>query len=387
MYDIAVIGAGLAGLQCSRLLALRGLRVLLVDRKASVADGIQTTGIFVRRTWEDFPLPDEQLGRPIRDVRLYSPSRRMLALTAPQDEFRIGRMAWLSLYLLEQCARAGVVWRPATRLAGWEPCGRAGLRLVLEHGCRSETLDVRYVIGADGPRSFVARAFGLDRNREMLIGLEDVFAGAPPGAPALHCYLDPRLAPGYIAWVAHDGQETHVGVGGCRERFDPAVALAAFRSSLAGQFELRGPAIERRGGLIPVGGILRRIACRHALLAGDAAGAVSPLTAGGLDPALRLSTFASEVVAEYLERGDASVLRQYTGDRFRARFIARKWMRKVISSVRSPLAIELGCALLRTGPLRALAAHVFFGRGSFPDVALLAKVPPLVRHEHSVGSS
>ncbi|HYM61594.1 MAG TPA: NAD(P)/FAD-dependent oxidoreductase [Thermoanaerobaculia bacterium] len=373
MFDVAVIGAGLAGLQCSRLLALRGLRVLLVDRKASVADGITTTGIFVRKTWEDFPLPDEQLGRAIRDVRLYSPARRMLALTAAQDEFRIGRMAWLSLFLLEQCTRAGVVWRPATRLSACEPRGDDGVGLVLEHGRRSETLNARYLVGADGPRSFVARAFGLDRNREMLVGLEDVFASAPAGPPALHCYLDPRLAPGYIAWVAHDGEETHVGVGGYRERFDPAAALAAFRSSLAGQIDLRGPAIERRGGLIPVGGILRRIACRHALLAGDAAGAVSPLTAGGLDPALRLSTLAAEVVAAYLDVGDPSVLAQYSGDRFRARFIARKWMRRLISSVRSPLAMELGCAFLRTAPLRALASHVFFGRGSFPDVAPLAK--------------
>ena len=32
MYDVAVVGAGLAGLQCARLLATRGLRVVLVER-------------------------------------------------------------------------------------------------------------------------------------------------------------------------------------------------------------------------------------------------------------------------------------------------------------------------------------------------------------------
>src|SRR5207253_179289 len=103
---------------------------------------------------------------------------------------------------------------------------------------------------------------------------------------------------------------------------------------------------------------------------GDAAGAVSPLTAGGLDAAMRLSSFASEVVAEFLDTGDAAVLRQYTGDRFRARFIARRWMRNALRAVENRWAMELGCALLRTPPLRALAAHIFFGRGSFPDVHL-----------------
>jgi flavin-dependent dehydrogenase len=113
--------------------------------------------------------------------------------------------------------------------------------------------------------------------------------------------------------------------------------------------------------------MLRRIACERGLLVGDAAGAVSPLTAGGLDAALRLSRFATNVVASYLESGDASVLRAYTGDAFRARFIARRWMRRLMRLASNVPAMELGCALLRTPPLRAFAAHVFFSRGSFPD--------------------
>src|SRR5258706_64059 len=115
-FDVAVIGAGLAGLQCSRLLAARGLSVALLDRKRSVADGIQTTGIFVRKTWEDFALPNEQLGPPIRRVTLYSPMRRALQLEADRDEFRVGRMSWIYVHLLEQCARAGVVWMPSSRV-------------------------------------------------------------------------------------------------------------------------------------------------------------------------------------------------------------------------------------------------------------------------------
>src|SRR5437763_5865326 len=363
MYDVLVLGAGLAGLHTARLLGARGLRVALIDRKASLTDGIHTTGIFVRKTWEDFPLPDEQLGAPIRDVVLYSPARRAMRLAAARGEFRIGRMGWLYLWMLEQCSRAGVEWVPGANVVAVEPG-----RVTIERRGRAEVLRARYIVGADGARSFVARALGLDRNRELLVGVEEVVA-ARGEAPALHCFLDPRLAPGYIAWVATDGVEAHAGLAGYRGRFDPAAALRAFRESVPHLAE--GRAVERRGGLIPVGGILRRIANEHALLVGDAAGAVSPLTAGGLDPALRLSSFAADVVAAYLERGDARVLGAYTGDRFRARFVARRWMRRVIRAASHPLAMELGCALLRTPPLRALAAHVFFARGSFPDVGPL----------------
>jgi len=370
MYDTIVIGAGLAGLRVSRLLATRGLRVLLVDRKASVADGVQTTGIFVRKTWEDFPLPDEQLGAGIRDVVLYSPSRRELRLTTPRDEFRIGRMSWLALWMLEQCARAGVTWMPSTHLVSCEPLLGATL-VTLERRGRRETIATRFVIGADGAKSLVARQFGLDRNHELLSGVEDVLPSRGQSAPALHCFLDPRLAPGYIAWVADDGVEAHAGVAGYRDRFQPVDALRKFRASIGALVDPNATPIERRGGLIPVNGILRRIADKHALLVGDAAGAVSPLTAGGLDAAMRLSTFAADVLYRHLN-GEPDALCEYTGARFAPRFIARRWMRSALRAVQSVPAAELACAVLRTPPMRALAAHVFYSRASFPDVPLRA---------------
>jgi geranylgeranyl reductase family protein len=358
--DVAIVGAGLAGLRLARLLATRGLRVALLDRKPSIAAPVHTTGIFVRKTWEDFPLPEEQLGPAIRDVVLYSPSRKTLRIRAAQDEFRVGRMSWLYLQMLDQCAQAGVQWIPGARV---ESCDADGVTFT-RHG-RSERLRARYVIGADGARSRIAQHLGLDINREMLLGVEEI---VPPISrePVLHCFLDSKLAPGYIAWVANDGHEAHVGVAGYRhDGWDATKALHAFRESLP--FPV-GRALERRGGLIPVNGVLRRIANERGLLIGDAAGAVSPLTAGGLDGAMRLSTFAADVVVSYLDSGDARVLRQYTGDRFRTRILARRWMRNAmrVASAAPPL-LEAGFAMLRMPLFQRLAEHVFFARGSFPD--------------------
>src|SRR5687767_2748836 len=169
MHDVAIIGAGLAGLRLARLLAARGLRVTLLDRKSSIAAPVHTTGIFVRKTWEDFPLPDEQLGPPIRDVVLYSPARRTLKLRARGDEFRIGRMSWLYLQLLEQCANAGVKWIPGARVVNIDATGVTYLR-----NGRNERVAARFIVGADGARSTVARHLGLDENRELLLGVEEI---------------------------------------------------------------------------------------------------------------------------------------------------------------------------------------------------------------------
>ena len=371
-YDVIIIGAGLAGLHCARLLGKAGLRVLLVDRKNSLDASIHTTGIFVRRTLEDFDLPEDCLGPPIRHVTLYSPSRRPMELVSPHDEFRVGKMGRLYTHYLDDCLRSGVTWMPGTRYA---QCVRANNKLQIrldsdQFNGGSRWLNTRYLVGADGANSRVARDLGLELNREWIVGIEDVFMNVPlDGAPRLHCFLDFEIAPGYLAWIAHDGEDTHVGVGGYAAMFEPVQALEKFKTSLQGIVDLsRGTQVERRGGRIPVGGILRNIANSNGLLIGDAAGAVSPLTAGGLDPCMRLSTLAARVIPSYLENENVDELRDYSGASFRARFASRLWMRRVIATVRHPALLEIACASLRLPILNSFAWHVFFGRGSFPDV-------------------
>ena len=367
---MVVVGAGLAGLQSARLLGRSGLRVLLVDQKRSVAERVHTTGIFVRRTLEDFDLPEDCLGTAVRHVSLYSPSQRRMDLESLFDEFRVGRMAKLYLRLLQEATDSGVEWRPENRFTGLLSLDE-GVRITFECADGIRTIDTRFVIGADGVLSPVARSLGLTLNREWIVGVEDVYRGvAFSGEPRFHCFLDPRIAPGYLAWVVNDGQEAHVGVGGYANRFRPIEALELFKRRLGGIIELETTKhVERRGGRIPVGGVLPRIANRYGLLVGDAAGAVSPLTAGGLDPCLRLSTVAAEVTAEYLRTGDADSLAQYDGRRFRNRFSSRLWLRKGLNLLAHPLALEAAFSALSAPPLKPLAWKVFFGRGSFPDVS------------------
>lgn len=338
--DVLVVGAGLAGLTTARLLAEAGLDVAVCERRTSLETGIRTTGIFVRRTLEDYDLP--HLGPAVRRVLLYPPSHENpVELVSERDEFRVGDME-------------GVY---ATAVAEAE---RAGARVNLNSGYPARATKARFTIGADGARSTVAKNLGLDVNRQLITGIEEVYPVRTGSAPTFHCVVDPRLAPGYIAWVIDDGEHAHVGLAGRADRFTAPLPrlLQRFRDSFPAP-EPAGP-VKRRGGPIPVGGLLRRIVSPQGLLVGDAAGAVSPLTAGGLDPCMRMSELAASVTFDYLRSGNRYVLEHYDGAAMRRRYLLRSQLRRGLSLVRSPSVAELAFTMLRTKLGKAVAGRILF---------------------------
>lgn len=368
-FDVVIIGAGLAGLQCAKLLSQKGAKILLVDRKTDLAKGVHTTGIFVRKTLEDFDFPEGTLGKPIKKVTLYSPKLKEIKLESEKEEFRVGKMGLIYDEFLQDAVAEGVRFARGTSYKNAEM--KDGETIVnLEKKGEAYSVIAKVLIGADGANSRVAKDLKLDENKEWIVGYEEVFhSKTSDKEPRLHCFLDAELAPGYLAWIADDGEEIHVGVGGYAADFNPREALKSFKEKTKNVFDFSELDLaETRGGRIPVGGVLHNIANENGILIGDAAGAVSPLTAGGLDPAMRLSKYAAEIVRERLQSENPKVLLNYSGELFRARFVSRIWMRKIIKTFTNQRLLELGFAFLRGRIGQRFAKHVFFGRGSFPDI-------------------
>ena len=404
-FDVVIIGAGLAGLQCARLLAKEKVTVLLVDRKEDLSIGVHTTGIFVRKTFEDFDFPSETLGKAISDVTLYSPKLKSFQMKSDKQEFRVGKMGVLYETFLQECIDLGVQFMNGTRYVSVKTETASeqlektfenelsfhiddineilGYHTTVNLKKKGEKIQIKtkVLIGADGVKSRVAKDLKLDENEEWIVGYEEVYKGVPLGKePMLHCFLDAELSPGYLAWITNDGEDCHIGVGGYPARFEPRKALKMFKNKTLDKFVnlKNAELVESRGGRIPVGGVLRNIANEHGLLIGDAAGAVSPLTAGGLDPCMRLSKFASEVVFERLKNDDEQVLLKYSGEMFRAKFASRLWLRSVLKALNSQTLLELGFKFLRGRIGRRIAEKIFFRRSSFPDVELGANANVLL---------
>ncbi len=90
-YDVIVIGGGLAGLQTTRLLAMRGLRVLCLEQNL-IGEVIAVTGLFVQEAFEELPFPRHLFGSDIARFTIHAPGGNTLTVEHPHYRFSVADM-------------------------------------------------------------------------------------------------------------------------------------------------------------------------------------------------------------------------------------------------------------------------------------------------------
>jgi len=352
--DCIVVGASFAGLACATALARAGMRVTVLEKKADAGEKLHTTGIIVKDAIDQLAILDglpAEMVRRVTGVRLYSPNLRHVDLAAPGYYFLATDTPRVMRWLAARAEQAGThiayraLFKDARRTQSGFDLGEFGT--------------TRFLVGADGPNSAVAKAVGLGRSSQFLFGIENEYAGVEiPQPHLLHCFIDRKLAPGYIAWVVAGPTGAQVGVAQrLRGRRQPAVdAIAEFLRKIAPILDLRGRSpTSVRAGMIPCGGVVRSVATRRALLTGDAAGMVSPVTAGGIHNALKHGLAAGYAIADFLggKREDPSSW--FVGSY--PKFHVKRVLRFLFDRFQSDTFFDL---LLRTKLLRTAAGIVYF---------------------------
>ena len=347
-FDLIIIGASFAGLAAARTAASRGLSVAVVEAKPDAGARVHTTGILVREAIEEIDIP-HHLTRRVPGVRLYSPNLKSIDLFSPGYAFFTTRTADLLRWMAREAKEAGAHIIYGTRFEGAER--EAGM-------IRLAGIDLagRYLIGADGARSRVARTFGLSANAAFLTGLEvELEPNDAIDQRFLHCFIDSRLAPGYIAWAAPGPDTIQLGLAA---RNGDKPDLAAFMARTEAVFGWSRMKITgRRSGLIPCGGTLPSTAAPGVLLVGDAAGWVSPMTGGGIRLAFKYGRRAAALVADHLMCGGAAP--ELTLGREIPRFAAKRLLRRALDLAPPNRLIDLALA---TAPMRRLAERLYFHR-------------------------
>jgi geranylgeranyl reductase family protein len=370
-FDVAVVGAGPAGSVTAIHLARGGARVLLVDKARFPRDKPCGGGLTLRAVRQlpvdPAPVVEHQVDR--MEFRLAGRSRfercgRRGAFVLMTQRRRLDQ------FLAEQAVAAGAEFRDGVKVS---ELGERGLRV------DGEEIAAEIVIGADGANGTTARALGLGGPITHGVAYEGnaAFDERYQGLAVIEL----GTIPGGYGWIFPKGDHVNVGVGGWEAE---GPRLRAHLAALCERHDLDERALSavrghrlplRRAGFVPARG--------RALLVGDAAGLVDPLTGDGMyeafvsarlgaEAALDVLAGRAEVVDPYAERL-TQALGPLAGASWGAKIALDRFPRTVFALARAPLVWPVVERLVR-GDISAPGEATGLARPPLKAIAALARL-------------
>lgn len=327
--DVIVVGAGPAGAMTATILAQQGYDVLLLDRNdfprdKACGDGIPA-GAFRRlyrmgmtEKFNEARVRGEMY--PIRGMRLMSPKGHIIeAQFSEEDELLSYVMprVYFDTIIQQHAVDSGAEFRAAAvKEPLLEDCRVVGVNAQLNGSVKP--IRSKMVVGADGVTSVVARSIRpknkQHKDEHRAIAVRAYIHDLEVYPEQVEFFLYNEVLPGY-AWIFPTAEnEANIGLGMRldifrKEHGDLNVLLRKFIDlpELKKRLKRGGEVDKVRAWQLNFGS---QKSLQHtfdgALLVGDAAGFINPVTGGGIHNALISAELAATTIAEALAAGDVS---------------------------------------------------------------------------------
>lgn len=292
-WDVAVVGAGPAGLAAASAAAAAGARTIVLERAEhprykTCGGGLIGASRAAAGGLIDVPARDEIRSATVtlRGGQEYTRSHRepLLAMVV-REEFDAA--------LLKRAEENGAQVRQRAQVRAVDQAdGRATARLA-----DGTEVTAKVIIGADGSSGVTARHVGaefdqVDLGLELEVAVPDHVASRWKG----RVLLDWGKIPASYGWVFPKGDRLTVGVIAARGQGD---ATKAYLREFAARLGLSGyAAVQDSGHLTRCRSERSPLRKGRVIVAGDAAGLLDPWTREGISFALRSGTMAGEHAAQ-----------------------------------------------------------------------------------------
>ncbi|CAL8970472.1 Menaquinone reductase [Cellulomonas sp. T2.31MG-18] len=332
--DVVVVGAGPAGSSTAFWAASAGLDVLLVDKATFPRDKVCGDGLTPRAVAElvrmGVPLREQDGWIRNRGLRVHG-GGHTIELAWPElssyPSYGLAKARTsLDALLVDHARAAGAKVLEGTRVTGPLHDERTG-RVVGVTARTADGSETTYrapvVVAADGVSSRLATALGRTTrpDRPMGVAVRTYFRSPRHDDPWMESHLElwdgepgrSNLMPGY-GWIFALGDGTvNVGLGSVSStnaatKVDYKALFATWMANTPPEWELTpdnqlGPV---RGAALPMGFNRGPLYGNGVLLAGDAAGMVSPFNGEGIAYGLQAGRVAADAIAQGLARGSAA---------------------------------------------------------------------------------
>ena len=313
-----IVGAGPTGSTAAKILAERGFKVLVLE-KHSLSREKPCAGAITNRAVEYFRIPEEAFTRKCNGIFLCSP-KNWKVIIGTNGKIRLTMRSIFDKVLYQMAKDKGAEFFEKSIVN--EPLIKNGkvIGVKIKINNQIKTIKAKFVIGADGTPSTLAKKLELYSGRSNTIGFcyqyqmelcnEQIEERIKGNA---EIYFGSQWIPSGYTWIFPKNNLVTVGcVAGIdvikqrkiniKENLDHFIKKHPVASS-----KLEGAKILlSQAHLVGYPGVLRDNVVDGCLIAGDASGTVSPWTSEGIWYSMKSGEAAGICAAEILRKGDVS---------------------------------------------------------------------------------
>ena len=290
MKNVAVIGAGTAGLAVARELAQEGINVVVYEGKNNVSDGTEkASGVISINGLEGLGINY----KPAIINDLWG-----AVLYAGNEKLKVHSKKMIA-HVVDRAKLVNIMYKMATSAGASVKMGR---RLSRED---IMALDADIIVGADGAISNVASAFGFPEIKEFVLTYKAEYSGAPkPEDDTMVELFFQKEAQRLFGWtVPYGGNRLEVGIGITKKA--KVTSSEAYKSFFERSLRARLKDARKESGfasIIPLEP-RRRTTNGRVVLVGDAAGQVKATTGGGIVFGSMCAHVAAEAILNHINNG------------------------------------------------------------------------------------
>lgn len=312
MFDCIIVGAGPAGATAAYHLAKRGHSVLVLEKaflpRYKPCGGGVSPAI---AQWFDFdftPVIDNTITKVKYTWKMDDPVEADLKMVEPM--WMVRRDAF-DHFLIQQAQQQGAQLQDNTEVTAIKFNNNSW-----QVTTTKETFAASYLIAADGVRGPLAKWLGFKSHSEFIAANLEIITPIPPEKRNIAYFDFGSLKNGYI-WNFPKIDGYSISAGYLRGK-GKAEDLKKQISAYAKQFGIDITNSQYNEYPLNLWKDNQPLHTNHALLAGEAAGILDPLSGEGIRPAIFTGVKAAEAIAEALS-GDQEALAKYT------QVISKEW--------------------------------------------------------------
>jgi geranylgeranyl reductase family protein len=277
-YDVVIIGAGPAGLNCANHLQGSNKSVLLIEKNNEIGPKVCAGG-FLNRSVDYLKIPEYLIQRSFDKMTVSSFLGKKTICVEKKFVFTVSRKE-LGEWFLEKVTDKNHL----TIRTGCYPTEIQKDKLILSDG---ETISFDYLVGADGSNSIVRKYLGI-KTEKILLAMQYIVPGIYDQLEFIYRY---KIFGCLYGWIFPYKDNFSIGFGCDPRNFSVEKLKNNFEKWMdkiginykSGQFQA-----------FTINNDYQGFEFSNIFLAGDAAGLASPLTGEGIHEAL----VSGEVVAK-----------------------------------------------------------------------------------------